>query len=86
MRVLVIGGTGFIGSRLTAQLVREGHQVAVFHPGRTKLPEGVQEIVGDRRRMADHADALRACSPEVVVDVVPSSDGETKAKEHSCRL
>jgi uncharacterized protein YbjT (DUF2867 family) len=84
MRVLVIGGTGFIGSRLIAQLVREGHQVAVFHRGRTKLAEGVQEIVGDR--MADHADALRACSPEVVVDGVPGSDGETKAKEHSCRL
>jgi len=78
MRVLVIGGTGFIGSRLTAQLVREGHQVAVFHRGRTKLPEGVQEIVGDRRRMADYTDVLRAGSPEVVVDVVLSSGRQAR--------
>jgi nucleoside-diphosphate-sugar epimerase len=78
MRVLVIGGTGFIGSRLTAQLVREGHQVAVFHRGRTKLPEGVQEIVGDRRRIADYADVLRAGSPEVVVDVVLSSGRQAR--------
>lgn len=73
MRILVIGGTGFIGSRLTGELVKAGHDVTVFHRGRTQVQEGVRQVVGDRQRLADYAGALRARSPDVVVDVVLSS-------------
>jgi nucleoside-diphosphate-sugar epimerase len=50
-----------------------GHEVTVFHRGRTRteLPEGVAQILGDRRRLADHADALRRISPRVVLDMIP---------------
>ena len=73
MRILVVGGTGFIGSRVTRELIRRGHELTVFHRGRTKSPPGAEEVVGDRRRLGDHTDALRSQRPDVVVDVVLSS-------------
>ena len=36
MKVLVIGGTNFIGPPLVRRLVALGHEVAVFHRGRTQ--------------------------------------------------
>ena len=79
MRVLVIGGTGFIGPSITRELIRRDHYVTVFHRGRTAVPPGVREIVGDRRRLTESADDLRTLAPDVVVDVVLSSG--TQARE-----
>ena len=47
MRILVIGGTGFIGAHIVRQLPGQDHVVAIYHRGHTlaKLPEGVHEIV-----------------------------------------
>lgn len=43
MRVLVLGGTNFIGPPVVRRLVDLGHEVAVFHRGQTQaeLPGGV---------------------------------------------
>jgi nucleoside-diphosphate-sugar epimerase len=73
MRVLVIGGTGFIGPHITRELIRRDHHVTVFHRGRTAVPPGARAIVGDRQRLTESADNLRALAPDVVVDVVLSS-------------
>jgi nucleoside-diphosphate-sugar epimerase len=78
MRVLVIGGTGFIGPHITRELIRRGHHVTVFHRGRTAVPAGAREIVGDRRRLTESADHLRALAPDVVVDVVLSSGRQAR--------
>ncbi len=47
MRVLVIGGTGFIGARVVGQLAEHGFAVAVFHRGVTRaaLPDSVRNII-----------------------------------------
>ena len=44
MRVLVVGGTNFLGPPLVRRLVALGHEVAVFHRGRTgaELPPAVE--------------------------------------------
>jgi nucleoside-diphosphate-sugar epimerase len=78
MRFLVIGGSGFVGSHVTSELTRHGHDVTIFHRGRTKGPPGAAEITGDRRRLRDHANVLRARTPDVVVDVVPSSGRQAR--------
>ena len=49
MRVLVIGGTQFIGKHLVTSLVKAGHEVTILHrrPGHD-LGKKVQELIGDR--------------------------------------
>ena len=78
MRVLVIGGTGFIGSHVTRELIRHDHHVTVFHRGRTAVPPGAREVVGDRRQLTESADTLRALAPDIVVDVVLSSGKQAR--------
>src|ERR1700757_5174022 len=73
MRILLIGGNGFIGRSLAAVLQQNRYQVAVFHRGTTPLPPGLQEIRGDRNQLADSAHDLKRFAPEVVIDLVISS-------------
>jgi nucleoside-diphosphate-sugar epimerase len=75
MRILVVGGSGFIGTFLVPYLLGAGHDVAVLQrPGSTKpLPDGVWPIRGNRHELTESASALRAFTPEVVVDLILSS-------------
>lgn len=75
MRILLIGGTGFIGPWVIRQLHRQGHTVAVLHRGNAtpNLPGDVQQILGDRNRLPELRDAIARCGPDVVIDMVLSS-------------
>ena len=54
MRILVMGGTRFIGVYLTQQLVREGHEVVLFNRGKKPSPvPGLKVVKGDRTVAAD---------------------------------
>ncbi len=50
MRILVIGGTRFVGLAITRELLRRGHDVTVFHrsDGRPVGTESARHIKGDR--------------------------------------
>ena len=49
MRILIMGGTRFIGVYLTKLLVEAGHEVVLFNRGNRPLPvNGVGQIIGDR--------------------------------------
>ena len=49
MRVLVIGGTVFVGRAVVAEALARGDEVTVFHRGRSgAAPDGVETIHGDR--------------------------------------
>jgi nucleoside-diphosphate-sugar epimerase len=76
MRVLLIGGTGFIGPHVAAALRRDGHDVTVFHRG--AQPWSGPEIIGDRHRLLESTDALRAARPDVVVDLLLSSAAQAR--------
>lgn len=57
MRILVMGGTRFVGVYLTRLLVAQGHEVVLFNRGNRPSPiEGVKQIHGDRTV----ADEIRA--------------------------
>ena len=80
MKLLVIGGTGHIGSYLVPRLVRAGHQVSVIarnpQPQYTDARLGWKEvewITADRR--AEEPDGtwsrrMAALDPDVVVDLI----------------
>jgi nucleoside-diphosphate-sugar epimerase len=76
MRVLVLGGTRFVGPFALRALVEAGHDVTIFHRGHTEpdLPQSIRHVHGDFAAFGDHVDELRALAPEVVVDTVPYID------------
>ncbi len=78
MRVVVIGGTGFLGQFVVDRLAQTGHDVAVLHRGETEaaLPPHVRHIAGDRRRLSEASGALRAFAPDVIVDLILSSGAQ----------
>lgn len=78
MRVLLIGGNGFIGRFVAAAVQSRGNPVAIFHRGPTAVPAGVTEIIGDRRQLHTSAAALKSFQPDVVVDFVLSSGAQAE--------
>ena len=78
MRILLIGGNGFIGRLAVAALKQQGHTLAVFHRGTTAAPSGVDEIRGDRHQLSASAQDLKRFAPHVVIDLVISSDPQAK--------
>jgi nucleoside-diphosphate-sugar epimerase len=81
MRILLLGGTRFIGPRLAERLVALGHEVAVFHRGQTNavLPRAVRHILGDRRGLPAHADDFRRYAPDVVADLIAFTEEDARA-------
>ena len=73
MKILLIGGSGFIGAFTIRHLQQSGHSVSVFHRGNTPVPQGVSQILGDHNRLADYRSQLASEKFDVVVDFVLSS-------------
>ncbi|HLH62759.1 MAG TPA: NAD-dependent epimerase/dehydratase family protein [Ktedonobacteraceae bacterium] len=80
MHILVIGGTRFMGPLVIRSLIDAGHEVLVFHRGQNTidLPQGVQEILGDRRSLDSHVDRFRNFEPEVVLDMIPLTEQDAQ--------
>jgi len=78
MRVLIIGGTGFMGPHVVANLHRLGHQVVVCNRGQTEvaLPVAVERLrltsasLNDRAGFEDLAEDFKRFAPDVVVDMI----------------
>jgi 2'-hydroxyisoflavone reductase len=67
LRILILGGTGFIGPYQVRYAVERGHQVTVFNRGRREadLPPAVEHLRGDRN---NDLSALRGREWDVVID------------------
>lgn len=70
MRVLIFGGTAFIGRAVARRLMRGGHQVALCHRGRTEPPElaAATHLHADRTDTASVRSAIARFAPDVVLD------------------
>ena len=67
VKILVMGGTRFVGKPLVAQLLSEGHQLTLFTRGKNPVPAGVEHLCGDRSS-AEGLAALQGRSFDVIVD------------------
>jgi nucleoside-diphosphate-sugar epimerase len=67
VKILVMGGTRFVGKPLVEQLIASGHALTLFTRGRNAVPAGVEHLVGDRTDPAS-LDQLRGRRFEVIVD------------------
>ncbi|MDB9374554.1 NAD-dependent epimerase/dehydratase family protein [Nodularia sphaerocarpa] len=70
MRILIMGGTRFIGVYLTQLLVEQGHEVVLFNRGNRPVPSlpGVGQIIGDRTNATQLKEKLSSEKFDVVFD------------------
>ncbi|MEU2558149.1 NAD-dependent epimerase/dehydratase family protein [Streptomyces longispororuber] len=84
MRLLMLGGTEFVGRAVTEAALARGWDVTVFHRGRHAAPEGARAVHGDRTT-AEGLAALAAADGawDAVVD---TWSGAPRAVRDAARL
>jgi len=72
MKILIIGGTRFTGPFIVKSLYEAGHEITVFHRGKNhmELPDGVKEILGDRKNLVSYREDFKKFAPDVILDMV----------------
>lgn len=82
MRVLVIGGTTFIGRWTVSELLARGAEVTLFHRGHHPNPFGdrVEELLGDRHDPPSVARALARRTFDGVIDIAYDRERGTGAE------
>ena len=67
LRILILGGTGYIGPHMVREALRRGHELSLFNRGRTDddmFPD-LQTFIGDRN---NDLDALKGHEWDAVID------------------
>ncbi len=82
MKILVIGGTGFISSRLVQRLLDAGHRVTLFTRGRVKSQiaktDKLEHVYGDRTNEADLQRVFHHRTFDAVYDMVAYEPEESQ--------
>ena len=86
LKILILGGTSFLGPHQIAYALERGHEVSTFTRGKTtpkihtELFAKVEQLIGDRE---DNLEALKNRKWDVVID---NSGRKTKWTEDTARL
>ena len=80
MRILLLGGTRFIGPHVVKRLAEYGHEVAIFNrglsSGEAPLPGGMVSIKGDRSKLGEYREAFHSFAPDVIIDLFPYTEAD----------
>jgi len=83
VRVLVIGGTKFIGPYVVQELVKQGHDVVVFHRGETEanLVQAVRHVRSPQAAMPvlQFPHEVLEPAPDLAVHMIPMGEDDTRA-------
>src|ERR1700742_4477122 len=81
MRILVLGGTRFIGLALVEELLGAGHEVAIVHRGEHEpdLPDAVAHVHTPRRALLARREAIARFAPEAAVDLAAMTAADAEA-------
>ena len=81
MRVVVVGGTKFIGRRIVEELAARGDEVLVVHRGKTEPADLVEcrHLHASRAEFASVAAEVRAFGPDAIVDTLAMSRADVTA-------
>jgi 2'-hydroxyisoflavone reductase len=81
-RILVIGGTHFIGKLLVTELLKAGHEIHILHrKQRQPFGKRVHNLVGDRNNVASVRKAVGATRFDVVFDTAYDWERGTSGAE-----
>lgn len=82
LRVLVIGGTGFISSRLVDKLLELNYNVSIFNRGISKTVQSITDRVtflqGDRDRLSDLEEIAKANQYDIIYDMIAYRPEQSK--------
>ena len=70
MKVLILGGTRFIGKEVVRQMVSAGHEVILFNRGISNSPTGCRLIRGDIQNLTSYRKEILGINPEVVIHCI----------------
>lgn len=87
MRVLVLGGTQFVGRHIVEALLSAGHRVSILTRGKSpdELPASVERLRGDRDEGAAGLEALSGRFWDVCVDVSGYTPRQVRPSAESLR-
>ena len=74
MKILITGGTGFVGQQLTSRFVQEGHEVTILSrssKGSGEVPKQVSYLIGDPTRKGSWQDSVPA--HDIIINLAGAS-------------
>jgi len=83
MKILITGGTGFVGTQLTSRLIQDGHQVTILtrsRGGSEKARPGINYLQGDPTQKGPWQDAIR--DHDAVINLAGASIFSKWTEEH----
>ncbi len=83
MRVLITGGTGFVGTQLASRLVEDGNEVTILTrslKGPGQAPKGISYLQGDPTRKGLWQEAIQ--NHEAVINLAGASIFSKWTEEH----
>jgi len=78
MRVLVMGGSKFVGLRTVSILLSDGYQVTTLNRGTTQQPPGVRHLKCDRKNIRRLKGLLEKEEFDCVVDITAQEPEDTE--------